>query len=74
MTLEYRSVPVDTALPHVIYQNLREAMAWLTKAFGFQEYYRYDDVERRLNVGRQSRYLKCYRLMTGGRAFVRLGA
>jgi hypothetical protein len=56
VTLEYRSVPVDTPLPHVIYQNLREAMAWLTKAFGFQEYYRYGDVERRLNVGGQSRY------------------
>jgi uncharacterized glyoxalase superfamily protein PhnB len=38
-----RSVPVDTVLPHVEYQNLEQAMAWLTKAFGFQEYYRYGD-------------------------------
>jgi uncharacterized glyoxalase superfamily protein PhnB len=43
MTLENRSVPVDTVLPHVVYQNLAEAIAWLTKAFGFQEYYRYGD-------------------------------
>jgi uncharacterized glyoxalase superfamily protein PhnB len=41
MTLKNRSVPVDTVLPHVHYQILGEAMAWLTRAFGFQEYYRY---------------------------------
>ncbi len=38
-----RSVPVDTVLPHVTYQNLADAIAWLTKAFGFQEYYRYGE-------------------------------
>jgi len=43
MTAKNRSVPADTLLPHVTYQNLGEAMAWLTKAFGFQEYYRYGD-------------------------------
>ena len=41
MAVKNRSVPVDTVLPHVSYENLAEAMAWLTKAFGFQEYYRY---------------------------------
>ncbi len=41
MTSKNRSVPVDTVLPHVTYQKLGEAMAWLTRAFGFQEYYRY---------------------------------
>lgn len=39
--MKNRSVPVDTVLPHVIYQDLSEALAWLTKTFGFQEYYRY---------------------------------
>jgi|SRR5690242_18192861 uncharacterized glyoxalase superfamily protein PhnB len=43
MTPKNRSVPVDTVLPHVKYQNLEEAMAWLIKAFAFQEYYRYGD-------------------------------
>jgi uncharacterized glyoxalase superfamily protein PhnB len=38
-----RSVPADTVLPHVSYQNLVEAIAWLIDAFGFQEYYRYGD-------------------------------
>jgi len=36
-----RSVPSDTVLPHVIYQNVTEALAWLTKTFGFREHYRY---------------------------------
>jgi uncharacterized glyoxalase superfamily protein PhnB len=36
-----RSVPTDTVLPHVVYQNLPEAIAWLTRVFGFREYYRY---------------------------------
>ncbi|MGB6134923.1 MAG: VOC family protein [Acidobacteriaceae bacterium] len=43
MTAKNRSVPTDTVLPHVTYQNLDEAIAWLTQAFGFQEYYRYGD-------------------------------
>ena len=43
MTAKNRSVPADTVLPHVSYQNLAEAMAWLTNAFGFREYYRYGD-------------------------------
>ena len=43
MRSKNRSVPVDTVLPHVNYQNLEQAMAWLTKAFGFQDYYRYGD-------------------------------
>ncbi|HEY7837008.1 MAG TPA: VOC family protein [Terriglobales bacterium] len=34
-------MPVDTVLPHVQYQKLEEAMAWLTRVFGFQEHYRY---------------------------------
>jgi uncharacterized glyoxalase superfamily protein PhnB len=38
-----RSVPVDTVLPHVSYQNLDEAIVWLTNTFGFIEHYRYGD-------------------------------
>jgi uncharacterized glyoxalase superfamily protein PhnB len=43
MTSKNRSVPADTLLPHVEYLNLDEAIAWLTRAFGFQEHYRYGD-------------------------------
>lgn len=41
MVLRNRSVPVDTVLPHVSYQQLGVAMEWLTRVFGFQEFYRY---------------------------------
>jgi|SRR5579884_3097542 len=43
MALKNRSVPVDAVLPHVTYQNVDEAIAWLTSVFGFREYYRYGD-------------------------------
>lgn len=36
-----RSLPTDTVLPHVMYQDLIEAIAWLTRTFGFREHYRY---------------------------------
>jgi len=38
-----RSVPCDAVLPHVLYRNLPDALAWLTKTFGFTEHYRYGD-------------------------------
>jgi len=38
-----RSVPADTVLPHVTYQDLSEAIAWLIRTFGFTEHYRYGD-------------------------------
>jgi len=37
---ENRSVPVDTLLPHILYQDLPQAIAWLTKVFGFSEHFR----------------------------------
>jgi len=43
MASKNRSVPVDTVLPHISYQNLGDAIAWLTTAFGFQEHYRYGE-------------------------------
>ena len=36
-----RSVPCDTVLPHITYQHISEAMAWLAANFGFVEHYRY---------------------------------
>ncbi len=39
--LENRSVPPDTILPHIEYQDLAAAIAWLSKTFGFIEHYRY---------------------------------
>jgi uncharacterized glyoxalase superfamily protein PhnB len=36
-----RSVAVDTVLPHITYRSVGSASAWLTRAFGFTEHYRY---------------------------------
>jgi uncharacterized glyoxalase superfamily protein PhnB len=38
-----RSVPTDTMLAHLTYQNVAAALAWLTTTFGFVEHYRYGD-------------------------------
>ena len=43
MASENRSVPADTVLPHVNYQDLGAAIDWLTNVFGFREHYRYGD-------------------------------
>jgi uncharacterized glyoxalase superfamily protein PhnB len=41
--MKNRSVPTDTVLPHVVYQNVADAIGWLTKTFGFTEHYRYGE-------------------------------
>jgi uncharacterized glyoxalase superfamily protein PhnB len=38
-----RSVPVDTILPHIVCEDVVEAIGWLQRAFGFSEHYRYGD-------------------------------
>jgi uncharacterized glyoxalase superfamily protein PhnB len=38
-----RSVPTDTILPHIVYQDVTAALAWLTRVFGFTEHYRYGE-------------------------------
>jgi predicted enzyme related to lactoylglutathione lyase len=41
--IENRSVPPDTILPHVVYQDVAASIAWLSKTFGFREHYHYGD-------------------------------
>ena|SRR3984893_8786740 len=38
-----RSVPADTVLPHIFYQNVVAAIDWLSKTFSFVEHYRYGE-------------------------------
>jgi uncharacterized glyoxalase superfamily protein PhnB len=38
-----RSVPSDTILPHIAYENVAGAVDWLTKTFCFTEHYRYGE-------------------------------
>jgi len=37
------ALPTDTIVPHVVYPDAAEAVAWLSKTFGFIEHYRYGD-------------------------------
>jgi uncharacterized glyoxalase superfamily protein PhnB len=41
--LKNRSVPTDILMPHLVYQDVAAAIAWLTTAFGFVENFRYGD-------------------------------
>lgn len=43
LSMTNRSVPVDTVLPHLIYEDVPEAIAWLSAHFGFVEHYRYGE-------------------------------
>jgi uncharacterized glyoxalase superfamily protein PhnB len=38
-----RSVPSDSVVPHIVYQDPVEACAWLSRVFGFRENFRYGD-------------------------------
>jgi len=47
-----RSIPAATVIPVLIYPDVREAVAWLSAAFGFQERVRIGDGHRsQLRVG-----------------------
>lgn len=41
MTMNNRSVPTTAMLPHLVYRNVADACDWLTRVFGFSEYYRH---------------------------------
>ena len=41
--IKNRSVPTNVLLPHMVYDDVAEALAWLTKTFGFAENYRYGE-------------------------------
>jgi uncharacterized glyoxalase superfamily protein PhnB len=41
IAMKNRSVPTATMLPHLVYRNVADACEWLTRVFGFSEYYRH---------------------------------
>ena len=41
--LTNRSVPPKSVLSHIVYDNVAEAIEWLTRSFGFVEHYRYGE-------------------------------
>lgn len=40
-----RSVPADILLPHVVCENVEEAISWLSRVFSFREHYRYGNTD-----------------------------
>ena len=36
-------MPAETVLPHIFYENVDAALAWLTKGFGFVEHFHYGE-------------------------------
>jgi uncharacterized glyoxalase superfamily protein PhnB len=61
-----RSVPTDTVLPHVVYRDVAEAIAWPSKTFGFREHYRYGEAGGPVN-GAQMRAGDAWIMVTGAR-------
>jgi len=71
--MKNRSVPADTVLPHVSYQNLVEACEWLTRVFGFTEAYRYGDPVSGIQVHLGDAYLMLHRTREGWLSPAQLG-
>jgi uncharacterized glyoxalase superfamily protein PhnB len=61
-----RSVPTDTVLPHLVYCDVAEAIAWLSKTFGFREHYRYGEAGGQVS-GAQMRAGNAWIMVTGTR-------
>lgn len=65
-----RSVPTDIVLPHIVYQDVSGALAWLTTALGAAEHYRASAARRSASSGTE--YLvdehrrACYRSASPG--------
>ncbi len=68
-----RSVPTDTVLPHVLYQDLDEAIAWLSRAFGFSEHYRYGEPASGAQMRLGNAWIMVRRAREGQESPARLG-
>ena len=49
--IENRSMPASTVIPVLVYGDVREAVEWLCRSFGFTERLRIFDHRVQLNVG-----------------------
>jgi uncharacterized glyoxalase superfamily protein PhnB len=71
--MKNRSVPTDTVLPHVIYQNVVDALACLTTTFGFTEHYRYAEPVSGAQMYRGNAYIMLKSARSGGASPSQLG-
>ena len=61
-----RSVPTDSILPHIQYQNVADAIAWLSSTFGFTEHYRYGEAGEPVRGAQMSLGNACVMLNAAG--------
>ena len=68
-----RSVPTETLIPHVMYRDLAQAIAWLNHAFGFVEHYRYGDPVSGAQVKAGNAWIMLKQIRNGARTPKELG-
>jgi uncharacterized glyoxalase superfamily protein PhnB len=71
-----RTVPTDTILPHVVYQDVGVAVAWLCKTFGFIEPYRYGNPAGPISGAKMhlgNAWIMVHRARPGGSSPAQLG-
>jgi uncharacterized glyoxalase superfamily protein PhnB len=68
-----RSLPIDTVLPHVYCRDLDQAIAWLTRTFGFTEHYRYGDPISGAQMRAGSSWIMLQELAPNARTPLQLG-
>jgi uncharacterized glyoxalase superfamily protein PhnB len=71
--MKNRSVPSDTVLPHVSYQNIAEACDWLSRVFGFREAYRHGNPVSGIQMHLGQAYLMLHRSQEGSLNPAQLG-
>jgi uncharacterized glyoxalase superfamily protein PhnB len=71
--IENRSVPTNTILPHIAYQDLPAAIDWLARCFGFVEHYRYGNQPSGAQVHLGNAYMMLRRAKPDESSAARLG-
>ena len=68
-----RSLPTNTVLPHVMYRDVVQAIAWHSHAFGFIEHYRYGDPVSGAQVKAGYAWIMLKQIRDGGKSPKELG-
>jgi uncharacterized glyoxalase superfamily protein PhnB len=72
--LTNRSVPPKTILPHLVYDDVVEAIKWLSKTFGFLEHYRYGEPAQGAQMHLGDSWIMLRQARTGEATPAKLGA
>ena len=74
VVLTNRSVPPKSVLPHVVYDDVAEAIEWLTKTFSFVEHYRYGEPAQGAQMHLGDAWIMLQQARPGRSTPARLGA